>query len=165
MRLALKIKFLKYRGFHRVRSTCALRPTTRQGSGMLFCGFRSRHKLSGSGLKKLKLLLTLETAVGLVGPAGELGHVPAFLRWSSRSSHLLTRQGDIQTHYLSLKMCHSLQVTPAAMGSLVLQEGLLGAVAAQFLAVCSSEWALKGFPPLWCLRVFKEPLRAGERQM
>ena len=62
---------------------------------MLFCGFLSRHNLSGSGLKKLKLLLALETAGSLAGPARALGHVHAFLRRTLRSSHLLTRQGDI----------------------------------------------------------------------
>lgn len=51
-------------------------------------------------------------------------------------------------HYLSLKMWHRLHVTPAAMGSLVLQEGLVGAISAQCLSVCSSGWALKVFPPL-----------------
>lgn len=62
---------------------------------MLFCGFLSTHKLLGSGLKKLKLLLALETAGSLVGPVGALGHVHGFLRWTLRSSHLLARQGDI----------------------------------------------------------------------
>lgn len=35
---------------------------------------------------------------------------------------------------------------------------------AQFLVVCSLEWALKGFSPPWHVRAFKEPLRAAGRQ-
>lgn len=63
----------------RAGSTCALCPNMRQGSGMLFYGFLSRSKLSGSGLKKLRLLLALETTGSLVGPARVLGHVRASL--------------------------------------------------------------------------------------
>lgn len=60
-------------------STCAPCPNLRQGLGVLFYGFLSRLKLSGSGLKKLRLLLGLEITGSLVGPARVLGHVHASL--------------------------------------------------------------------------------------
>lgn len=50
--------------------------------------FLSRHKLLWSGLKELKLLLALDTAVAL-------GNAPAFLRSALGGSHLLRGQGHI----------------------------------------------------------------------
>lgn len=61
------------------------------------------------------------------------------------------------------------QGTPAVIISSLLVEGFSPVVcqvpsSAQFLAVFSSEWALKGFSHPWSFRVFKEPLRTGGRQ-
>lgn len=126
---------------------------------MLLCGFLGRHKLLWSGLKELKLLLALDTAGGVVGPAGALDNVRAFLRWALRSSHLLTRQGDIPTALFVFTNGAQAPKAPQQPSDLhswwkVLLWGLLDAVLTQFLGVCSSEGAPKGFSPschMWAL--------------
>lgn len=112
---------------------------------MLLCGFLGRHKLLWSGPEELKLLLALDTAGGVVGPAGALDNVHAFLRWALRISHL-TRQGHIPNALFVFKKGAQAPNAPHSCWKILLWD-LLYAVLTQFLAVCSSEGALEGFSP------------------
>lgn len=105
---------------------------------------------------------------GHAGAAGALDNVRAFLRWALRSSHLLTRQGDIPTALFVFTNGAQAPKAPQQPSDLhswwkVLLWGLLDAVLTQFLGVCSSEGAPKGFSPSWHMWALDEPLRAGGR--
>lgn len=135
---------------------------------MLLCGFLGRHKLVWSGLKELKLLLALGTAGRVVGPAGVLDNVCAFLSWALRSSHLPKRQGDIPNALFVFT--NGAQAPKAPSSHQISTPGGRFSSGLCWMLPSLSSWVFapqrglcRVFSPSWHIWALEEPLRAGGR--